>query len=122
MSYFIIIICCVVYALLNSIGASIIKNQLQTVQLISIRSYINILFNIKVICGFGLIFISALVLFKALSIGKFSLVVPLSNGINFISTIIIGYFFFQDRLNMYQTFGLFLIITGILFISINGNK
>lgn len=118
----IIIICCILYALLNSAGASILKSQLQSTQLISIKSYIEILLNIKVIAGFSLIFISALVLFKALSIGKFSLIGPLSNGINFVCTISIGYFFFHDRLNIYQVFGLLLIITGILFISLNGNK
>jgi|JI6StandDraft_1071083.scaffolds.fasta_scaffold58261_2 uncharacterized membrane protein len=122
MNFVIIIFCCVMYALLNSAGASIIKSQLQTVPLVSIRSYIQILLNVKVIGGFSLIFVSALVLFKALSLGKFSLIGPMSNGINFICTITIGYFFFHDRLSVYQIFGLFLIITGILFISFNGNK
>ena len=122
MNFVIIIFCCVMYALLNSAGASIIKSQLQTVPLVSIRSYIQILLNVKVIGGFSLIFVSALVLFKALSLGKFSLIGPMSNGIHFICTITIGYFFFHDRLSVYQIFGLFLIITGILFISFNGNK
>ena len=122
MNFVIIIFCCVMYALLNSAGASIIKSQLQTVPLVSIRSYIQILLNVKVIGGFSLIFVSALVLFKALSLGKFSLIGSMSNGINFICTITIGYFFFHDRLSVYQIFGLFLIITGILFISFNGNK
>ena len=122
MNFVIIIFCCVMYALLNSAGASIIKSQLQTVPLVSIRSYIQILLNVKVIGGFSLIFVSALVIFKALSFGKFSLIGPMSNGINFICTITIGYFFFHDRLSVYQIFGLFLIITGILFISFNGNK
>ncbi len=122
MNFIIIITCCVLYALLNSAGASIIKSQLQTTPLVSIQNYIQILLNIKVIAGFALIFISALVLFKALSIGKFSLIGPLSNGINFICTLSIGYFFFHDRLNLYQVFGLFLILTGILFISLSGNK
>ena len=48
------------YALLNSAGASIIKSQLQTVPLVSIRSYIQILLNVKVIGGFSLIFINNL--------------------------------------------------------------
>lgn len=122
MNFVIIILCCVLYAFLNSIGASFIKSQIETVSLVSIQSYVQILLNIKVISGFFLIFLSALILFKALSLGKFSIVAPLSNGINFICTVTIGYFYFNDRLNSYQLFGLFLIITGILFISFNGNR
>jgi len=118
-SLIIIVICCVVYALMNSFGASLIKSQLQTIELKSFHSYIVLLLNIKVIIGFSLIFISALVLFKALSLGSFSLIVPLSTGINFLCTTAIGYFLFNDKLNFYQYVGLVLILSGILFISSN---
>lgn len=118
MNFIIIVTCCILYAVLNSLGAAVIKKQLSYTTLNSVQDYFHILLNAKVIGGFLLIFVSALILFKALSIGKFSLIGPLSNGINFICTISIGVYFFKDKLTTYHYFGLLLILSGIFMLAV----
>ena len=81
---------CFLYAMLNVSGAAIIKWKLKGKVLTSIAQWMNFLLDIQVIGAFVLVFISALVIFKALSVGKFTFVVPVSTGINFVLTIIVG--------------------------------
>lgn len=68
--------------------------------------------------GFAIILISALVLFKALSMAKFSLVNPVASGINFVFTLAVGYFVFSDRITWVHMIGLALILSGIVMISL----
>jgi multidrug transporter EmrE-like cation transporter len=113
---------CALYALLNVSGAAIIKWNLKGKVLTSFNQWLNILLNIQVICAFALIFVSMLVIFKALSSANFTFVIPVSAGINFILTIIAGYYIFKDQLSLASFIGFTLIISGILLLSINSTQ
>ncbi len=113
------IIYCFFYAVLNVSGAAIIKYKLKGRVLNSFSDWIQFLLNIQVIGAFVVIFASALVMFKALSAANFTFVIPVSAGINFILTIIAGYYIFKDQLNLASFIGFTLIISGIILLSIN---
>ncbi len=110
---------CSLYALLNVSGAAIIKWKLKGRVLSSFNDWFQFLLNVQVIGAFVIIFISALVMFKALSTANFTFVIPVSAGINFVLTIIAGYYIFKDQLNMASFIGFALIISGIILLSIN---
>lgn len=110
---------CFLYALLNVSGAAIIKWKLKGRALGSFNEWFNFLLNVQVIGAFVIIFVSALVMFKALSTANFTFVIPVSAGINFILTIIAGYYIFKDQLNIASFVGFTLIISGIILLSIN---
>jgi multidrug transporter EmrE-like cation transporter len=110
---------CALYALLNVSGTSLIKWNLKGKLLSSLTEWINLFLNFKVITALGLIFISMLIVFKALSTANFTFVIPVSTGINFILTIIVGYYVFKDPLNFISFLGFGLIISGIILLSIN---
>jgi multidrug transporter EmrE-like cation transporter len=113
------VIYCFFYAVLNVSGAAIIKWKLKGKTLNAFSDWIGFLLNIQVIGAFVIIFASALVMFKALSAGKFTFVIPVSAGINFILTVIAGYYIFKDQLNLASFIGFALIISGIILLSIN---
>jgi multidrug transporter EmrE-like cation transporter len=113
------IVFCFFYALLNVSGAALIKWKLKGRALNAFGDWIQFLLNIQVIGAFALIFVSALVLFKALSAGNFTFIIPVSAGINFVLTVIAGYYIFKDQLNMASFIGFGLIISGIILLSIN---
>ena len=113
-----IILACSLYAVMNTAGAAIIKNELKTHTLNSFKEYALFLFNFKVIGAFFIILLSALMMFKALSLGKFSLISPIATGINFFITVMIGYFIFKETLTIYHWLGLCLILLGIVVISL----
>ena len=113
---------CALYALLNVSGAAIIKWNLKGKLLTSFNQWINLLLHPQVIAAFALIFVSMLVIFKALSSANFTFVIPVSAGINFILTIIAGYYIFKDQLNLASFIGFTLIISGIILLSINSTQ
>jgi len=113
---------CLLYALLNVSGAAVIKWKLRGKELNEFSDWIHFLFSIHVIGAFILISISALVLFKALSLGNFTYIVPMSVGINFILTILAGYIVFNDQLNFVSYIGFCLIISGIILLSLNNTQ
>jgi multidrug transporter EmrE-like cation transporter len=113
---------CALYALLNVSGAAIIKWNLRGKVLSSLNEWINLLLNIQVLSAFALIFVSMLVIFKALSTANFTFVIPVSAGINFILTVIAGYYIFKDHLNMISFIGFTLIISGIILLSVNSTQ
>lgn len=110
---------CFLYALLNVSGAAIIKWKLKGRTLGSFNEWLNFLLNVQVIGAFVVIFVSALVMFKALSTEKITFVIPVSAGINFILTVIAGYYIFKDKLNVASFVGFTLIVSGIILLSIN---
>jgi len=110
---------CFLYALLNVSGAAIIKWKLKGRALSSFNDWFQFLLNVQVIGAFVIIFVSALVMFKALSTANFTFVIPVSAGINFILTIFAGYYIFKDQLNMASFIGFTLIISGIILLSLN---
>jgi multidrug transporter EmrE-like cation transporter len=113
------IIFCFFYAFLNVTGAAIIKWNLKGKVLNEFHHWLDFLLNIQVLGAFSLIFISALVMFKALSTADFTFVIPVSAGINFVLTIIAGYFIFKDKINFVSYIGFALILSGIILLSIN---
>lgn len=116
------VIFCFIYAVLNVSGAAIIKWKLKGKALTELKHWINLLLDMQVISAFALIFVSALVIFKALSSADFTFVIPVSAGINFILTLIAGYYIFKDNLNFVSFIGFTLIISGIILLSINSAK
>lgn len=118
MSGYILIILCFLYAVFNATGAALIKSEIPYHKLDSISGYVYLVFTWRVIAGFAFIVVSTLVIFKALSLGRFSYVLPISTGINFSLAVIIGIFFFGDRLNIYSWLGLLFILMGIVFMSL----
>ncbi len=116
------IILCLLYAFFNVTGAAIIKNIIKGKSLNTFAEWIKFLFNAQVILALALVFLSALILFKALSSGSFSMVIPVAVGINFIFTIAIGYFIFKDQLNLASFIGFTLIISGIILLSVNNTQ
>lgn len=113
------VIFCFFYALLNVSGAALIKWKLKSSVLGTLSDWIKFLFDIQVIGAFALIFCSALILFKALSAGNFTFIIPVSAGINFVLTVIVGYYIFRDHINTMSFVGFALIISGIIVLSIN---
>lgn len=107
------------YAALNVSGAALIKWELKGKSLETINEWLKFMLNLPFIAAFLLIVFSALSFFKALSTNSFSMVIPISTGINFILTIAVGYYFFQDKLSILSFIGFILIITGILVLSLN---
>ena len=112
---------CFLYALLNVTGAAIIKWKLKGKILATLTDWVNLLLDMQVVIAFALIFTSALVIFKALSTADFTFVIPVSAGINFVFTIIAGYFIFKDQLNVISFVGFTLIISGIILLSLNSS-
>lgn len=110
---------CFVYALFNVAGSAIIKLQLKGLKLAGLKDWFNFLLDFKVIAAFALIFLSALVMFKALSTGQFSFVIPVATGINFVLTLIVGTLVFKDTLNLVSFAGLTLILSGIFLLAFN---
>ncbi|SFH06305.1 DMT family transporter [Pontibacter chinhatensis] len=107
------------YAAFNVSGAALIKYQLKGKSLETIGEWLRLMLNLPFVAAFILIVFSALAFFKALSTNNFSLIIPIATGINFILTIGVGYYLFQDRLSMLSFVGFILIITGIIVLSIN---
>ena len=113
------VVFCLLYAMLNVSGAAIIKWKLKGRELNVVNDWLRLLFDWQVISAFALIFLSMLIIFKALSLANFSFVIPVSAGINFILTVAAGYFLFKDHVNYISFIGFALIISGILLLSIN---
>src|SRR3981081_3922370 len=113
------IIFCFFYALGNVSGAAILKWKLKGKMFNDFSDWVNFLFDIQVVGAFALLFCSALILLKALSSGNFSFVIPVGVGINFILTVIAGYYFFKDSVNLVSIIGFTLIISGIIILSLN---
>jgi len=110
------------YAILNVTGAALIKWKLKGRTLSAVNDWLKLLLEPQVIAAFALIFLSMLVIFKALSLANFTFVIPVSAGINFVLTVIAGYFIFKDSLNYISFIGFALIISGILLLSLNNTQ
>lgn len=113
------IIYILLYAALNVSGAALIKWQLRGKTLDSLAEWLKLMLNGPFIAAFLLITLSALAFFKALSTNNFSLIIPIATGINFVLTIAVGYYLFQDKLSMLSFLGFLLIMGGIVLLSLN---
>lgn len=117
MNFGVVLLYCLTYAVCNVSGAALIKSELKNVQLKGAMEYVLFLFRAKVFMGFAVVFLSSLVLIKALSLAKISLVNPIATGINFCLTLFFGYFLFQEKLTLTHYIGMILILTGIVLIA-----
>lgn len=118
MIHYSILIFSALYALFNVLGAAIIKNKLLIVNIYNFRDFLIFLLDLKIILAMLFIFISMFFSIKALSLDKFSLVIPILTGINFLVTVGVGYFFFKDELALTGYLGILLIIIGIYLLGI----
>jgi multidrug transporter EmrE-like cation transporter len=100
------------------IGAAIIKNKLLLGSIGSLKEFIIFLVDFKIILAMFFIFISMFFSIKTLSLDKFSLVIPILTGINFLITIGVGYVFFKDELALIGYIGILLIATGIYLLGV----
>jgi multidrug transporter EmrE-like cation transporter len=100
-------------------GAALIKWLLKGKTLTTLGEWLAFIFNPYFVVAFVMIILSALSLFKALSTNNFSLIIPIANGINFILTVMLGYYLFQDKLSLASFIGFVLIISGIVVLSLN---
>lgn len=116
------IVFCLIYAILNVSGAAIIKWKLKGKVLNEFSHWFNFLLDFQVIGAFVIIFASALAIFKALSEANFTFVIPVSAGINFVLTVIVGYYLFKDQLSLITFIGFTLIISGIILLSLNSTQ
>ncbi|MEO8769692.1 MAG: hypothetical protein ABI402_06400 [Ferruginibacter sp.] len=107
------------YAILNVSGSALIKNKLKNYTLAGFSDWLNFLFSFQTIIAFALIFISALLMFKALSFAEFVFIIPIATGINFLTTVLVGYFLFNERVNYISFIGFSLILSGIIVLSLN---
>jgi multidrug transporter EmrE-like cation transporter len=106
-------------AVLNVSGATLIKMELPRHILAPPRDYLLLLCSPRVIAGFGIIFLSALTLIKALSMQRFSYMVPVSNGLKFAITVMGGIYIFKDTVNLAFLFRSGMILTGIILTSLS---
>lgn len=110
------------YALFNVSGAALIKWQLQGRSLETVNEWVKLMLNVTFVAAFFLIILSALAFFKALSTNDFSIIIPIATGVNFILTIAVGYYLFQDKLSLLSFVGFILIISGIILLSLNNQS
>ena len=106
------------YAIFNVMGAAIIKNKLLLGSIQTFREFIFFLIDIKIILAMGFIFISMFFSIKALSFDKFSLVIPILTGVNFLVTLVVGYIFFKDELALTGYIGILFILIGIYLLGV----
>ncbi|MCC6600114.1 MAG: hypothetical protein IT223_05520 [Crocinitomicaceae bacterium] len=105
------------YASMSVLGATLIKSRVTGYGLHQPSDYLRFLFEPRVISGMFVIFLSALVLFKALSVGDFNFVIPLSAAINFILTALIGTLVFNEKAGWTTIGGIALILGGIILLN-----
>ncbi|MFW2352993.1 hypothetical protein [Aliarcobacter butzleri] len=106
------------YAIFNVAGAAIIKHKLLLGRIGNFKDFILFLFDFKIILAMVFIFISMFFSIKALSFNKFSLVIPILTGINFLITVAVGYLFFKDELALSGYLGILFIIVGIYLLGL----
>lgn len=106
------------YATFNVAGAAIIKNKLLLGNIGTFKEFILFVIDMKIILAMIFIFISMFFSIKALSLDKFSLVIPILTGVNFLITVCVGYFFFKDELALTGYMGILFIIVGIYLLGL----
>lgn len=108
----------ILYAIFNVSGSALIKSKLLVVKIATFKEFIYFLFDLKVLLAIFCIFISMFFSIKALSLDKFSLVIPILTGVNFLVTVAVGYFVFNDEIALTGYMGILLIIIGIYLLSV----
>lgn len=104
------------YAIFNVSGAVIMKSKLLTNKVSTVKDFSVFLLDPKIIGAIGLIFVSMFFSIKALSLGKMSEVIPVLTGVNFVITIVFGYFLFHNSISLIHYLGILLIFVGIVLV------
>lgn len=117
MKLFTIILLCFFYAVLNVCGSGLIKAELANYTLSGPREWFFFIFKPHVMLGLFVNFLSVLLIFKALALGKFTYVLPVSVGLNFLFAVLVGYFIFNDKLSFLSLSGIVTILIGIVIMS-----
>ena len=104
--------------LFSIFNVAIIKHKLLLGRIGNFKDFILFLFDFKIILAMVFIFISMFFSIKALSFNKFSLVIPILTGINFLITVAVGYLFFKDELALSGYLGILFIIVGIYLLGL----
>lgn len=112
-----VLLLCSLYALLNTSAALIMKIKLINHRISGPASFFYFLMDPKIICALLLLIVSMFVSLKTLSLAEFSFVIPLTTAINFIFTVLIGIYFFDDTLVAASYVGLALILSGVFILA-----
>ncbi|WP_240353523.1 MULTISPECIES: EamA family transporter [Cohnella] len=78
-----------------------------------------VIFNPYILIGLFMYFVSALLWIIVLSKYDLSFVNPLLS-VNYIFSLVIGYYVFQEAINMYRILGVFIIVAGVVLITLKG--
>lgn len=98
-------------------GTSLLKNAINKHPIVNLKDYLPFLIQFQVICALAFIFIAALIVIKALSIGSLTLVTPLFTAINFLFTIIAGKYIFHESMSLMKISGLIIIVVGVILVA-----
>jgi len=117
MKIFNIIFLCFISCCFQVTGTSLIKYVLNESPIVTARDYIPFLLHLKVILAFSFVFVAAMIMSKALSIGSLSLVTPVFTAINFVFTVLVGRLLFNDSMSLSKVSGLIIIIVGVVLVA-----
>lgn len=106
------------YAIVSVTGVTLIKMEMSSHSLRNVKDYLDLLLTWKVIAGFLIIGVAALIQIKILSIWKMSYSIPITTACYFSLLLFVGVWFFGEKLSVFSLIGLVFILTGIIFLSI----
>jgi multidrug transporter EmrE-like cation transporter len=112
-----IVLLCLLSACFQVMGTSLIKTAITKTPIASVKDYIPFLLQLNVILALGFVFIAALVMFKALSFGSISLVTPIFTAINFVFTLAVGRFVFDEPIGWVKLTGISVIVIGVFLVA-----
>jgi multidrug transporter EmrE-like cation transporter len=112
-----ILLFCFISSCFQIAGTSFIKIAINQNPIVSVKNYIPFLLQPRVMVALIFVFIAALVLFKALSLGSLSLVTPIFTAINFLFTIMAGKYLFNENMGLIKISGLFIILIGVILVA-----
>jgi len=119
MKTIILVLICLSYAVLNVSGSALIKWELAKYgHLGCLKEWMLFLSKGRVMLGLCINFASVLMIFKALHLGKFTYVLPVSVGLNFLLAVGLGCFLFQDKMSGLSILGISFILSGIVLMSL----
>jgi uncharacterized membrane protein len=106
------------YVVISSTGLCLIKNRLNNVAILNIKSLIILLSDKLFLIGFSLYLLGFLYWFVILQKYNLSLAFPVAASSLIVLTILLSHFFLEENLSFYNWLGVGLVITGILLISL----
>ena len=116
-----IVLLCLLSCCFQIAGTGLIKFVLNQSPINTVKDYLPFLFQVKVILALIFVFIAALIMFKALSFGSLSLVTPIFTTKNFIFTVMVGRYFFNENISFVKITGLVIILVGVLLVANSEN-